>query len=85
MMLVAALMLSQAAAAASAASTPAPTQAQLPTAKVECRMIMEPGSRIPTKICRLNKEWDLLAQDAQDDLRNSRNSRGAGMNSGDPR
>jgi hypothetical protein len=48
-------------------------------------MVQEPGSRIPTKICRLDKEWELLAKDAQDDLRNSRNSHGAGMSSGDPR
>ena len=33
------------------------------------------GSRIPTKVCRLDKEWELLARDAQDDLRDSRSSR----------
>ena len=62
MILIAALMLSQAAAASAG---PAPAPAQLPVANAECRMIMEPGSRIPTKVCRLDKEWDLLARDAQ--------------------
>ena len=79
MMFVAALMFAQA-----AAPTPA-RPAQKPTAKVECRLEREVGSRIPTKVCRLDKEWELLARDAQDDLRNSRNSHGAGMTSGDPR
>jgi hypothetical protein len=82
MILIAVLMLSQAAAASAG---PAPAPAQLPVANVECRMIMEPGSRIPTKVCRLDKEWELLARDAQDDIQGSRNSHGAGMNSGDPR
>lgn len=85
-MLMTALILANAAAAAPAAQpTSASANGQAPTAKVECRMVQEPGSRIPTKICRLDKEWELLAKDAQDDLRNSRNSHGAGMSSGDPR
>jgi hypothetical protein len=79
MLFVAALIFAQPAAAAAA------TPGQKPTAKVECRLEREVGSRIPTKICRLDKEWELLAKDAQDDLRNSRNSHGAGMSSGDPR
>ena len=36
-------------------------------------MIAEAGTRIPTRICRLDKEWELLAKDAQDDMRTSRN------------
>ena len=52
---------------------PMPAKGQTPTAKIECRMIQEPGSRIPTKICRLDKEWDLLAKDAQDSVNTSRN------------
>ena len=43
------------------------------TAKIECRMVQEPGSRIPTKVCRLDKEWDALAKDAQADMNSSRN------------
>jgi hypothetical protein len=72
-MLMTTLMLAQAAAAAAASPAPAPGQA--PTAKVECRLITEAGSRIPTKVCRLDKEWELLAKDMQDDLNRSTNRR----------
>ncbi|HEX6072602.1 MAG TPA: hypothetical protein VFY95_06320 [Sphingomicrobium sp.] len=68
------------AAAPAAQPNPAPATGQAPTAKVECRMVQEPGSRIPTRICRLDKEWEALAKDAQDDLRSSRNSRGVAVN-----
>ncbi|HET9812671.1 MAG TPA: hypothetical protein VFP57_03305, partial [Sphingomicrobium sp.] len=63
--------------AATPTATPAaaPAAGQQATAKVECRMIAEPGSRIPTRICRLDKEWELLAKDAQDDLQRSANQR----------
>jgi hypothetical protein len=71
-MFIAALILAQAATAAPA-TPPAATPGQKPTAKIECRAVMETGSRIPTKVCRLDKEWDLLAKDAQDDMRTSRN------------
>jgi hypothetical protein len=85
-MLMTALILANAAAAAPAAQpTSASANGQAPTAKVECRMVQEPGSRIPTKICRLDKEWDLLAKDVQDDLASSRNGRGVGLNPGDGR
>jgi len=77
MMMLAAMLLVQA--AASPQQNPAPSKEQLPTAKVECRMIKETGSRIPTRVCRLDKEWELLAKDAQDDLRSSRN-KSFGMN-----
>jgi len=69
-----------AAAPAAAAANSATPAAQLPTAKVECRMVKEAGSRIATRICRLDKEWELLSKDAQDDWRNSRNSREVGLN-----
>ena len=72
-MLVTALMLAQAAAAAPA--TPAESKRQTPIAKVECRMVQEAGSRIPTKVCRLDKEWELLSKDAQDDVKRSANQR----------
>jgi hypothetical protein len=70
-MLITALMLAQ----ATTATAPAPAQGHAPTAKVECRMIQETGSRISTKVCRLDKEWALLAKDAQDDLNRSANQR----------
>ena len=69
MTIIAALVLFQASAAVPNA---APAKAQLPTAKVECRMVLEAGSRIPSRICRLDKEWELLAKDAQDNLQSSR-------------
>ncbi len=85
-MLMSALILAQAAAATPAAQPAASTASgHAPTAKVECRMIQEPGSRIPTKICRLDKEWELLAKDVQDDMASSRNGRGVGLNPGDGR
>ena len=70
-MLISALMLAQAATAA----TPAPAQGRAPTAKVECRLIQEAGSRIPTRVCRLDQDWELLAKDVQDDLNRSANQR----------
>jgi hypothetical protein len=71
--MIATLLLISAAAAAEAPATPA--KAQLPTDRVECRMIQETSSRIPIRVCRLSQEWELLAKDAQDDLRSSRNQR----------
>jgi hypothetical protein len=70
-MLITALMLAQ----ATTAAAPVPAQGQAPTAKVECRMIQETGSRISTKVCRLDKEWELLAKDAQEDMNRSVNRR----------
>jgi hypothetical protein len=52
-----------------------PASSTTPTDKVECRMIQEATSRIPNRVCRLSREWELLAQDAQEDLRSSRNQR----------
>ena len=72
-MLFTALMLAQATAATQ--STPVQAKGQTPTAKVECRMIQDVGSRIPTRVCRLDKEWELLAKDTQDDLNRSANRR----------
>ena len=73
MMITTLLLLSAAAAAEAPATTPA--KAQVPTERVECRMIQETSSRIPIRVCRLSQEWELLAKDAQDDLRASRNQR----------
>jgi hypothetical protein len=83
MSLFVALILAQAASAAPAAQpAKAPAPVQEATAKIECRMITEPGSRIPNRVCRLDKEWEALAQDAQDDMRSSRNQRAIGLNPG---
>jgi hypothetical protein len=73
MITIALTMLAQATAGTPAA--PPSEKGQIPRAKVECRMVEDTGSRIPTKVCRLDKEWELLAKDTQDDLRTSRNSR----------
>jgi hypothetical protein len=72
MMLLTAMLFAEATAQA-AMPTPGTKTNQAPTAKVECRMVAEAGTRIPTRICRLDKEWELLAKDAQDDMRTSRN------------
>ena len=84
MMILAALVLAQAATVPPSKPAPPSAHGQLPTAKVECRMITEAGSRIPFRVCRLDKEWELLAKDAQDDVRSSRNGRGVADNP-DPR
>ena len=67
------LIFAQAATASPAAMPPIGSKTTLaPTAKVDCRMVQEVGSRIPVRICRLDNEWDLLAEDAQNDMRSSR-------------
>lgn len=68
------------AAAQTAPSQPAPPTDQKPPAKMECRSIMEPGSRIPSRVCRLSTEWQAMAKAAEDDMRNSRNQRTQGYN-----
>ena len=82
MLLLTTLMFAQAA-VATPASTPTvgTTTGMAPTAKVECRMVAEAGTRIPSRVCRLDKEWELLAKDAQEDLRTSRNRTVAPNNS----
>ncbi len=71
LMITSLLILATAPAAAQAATAPA--QGQIPTDKVECRRILEPGSRIPIRVCRLGQEWELLARDAQESMNTSRN------------
>ena len=79
MMLVSLLLLAGASAAQPHA---APAKGQVPTDKVVCKMVLEPGSRIPIRVCRLGQEWELLAKDVQDDVRGSRNQRVIGLNPG---
>lgn len=82
MLLLTTLMFAQAAAATPASAPTAGTTTEMaPTAKVECRMVAEAGTRIPSRICRLDKEWELLAKDAQEDMRTSRNRNVAPNNS----
>ena len=40
-----------------------------------CRIIQEAHSRIGTRVCRKQSEWDQLERDTQEDLRASRNQR----------
>ena len=71
-------------AAQAAQPTPAQPASQKVAAKMECRNVTEPGSRIPERVCKPHEEWEALAKATQDDLASSRN-RGVGQNSGDPR
>jgi hypothetical protein len=59
------------------ASAP-PAAVQKPAVKMECRNIMEPGSRIPSRVCKSPEEWEQLAKETQDDLNSARTRRGAG-------
>lgn len=68
------------AAAQAASPQPAPANTQQPAPKMECRSVLEPGSRIPNRVCRLSTEWEAMAQATQNDVRNSRNQRGGGYN-----
>jgi hypothetical protein len=56
------------------------TSAAAPKDKVVCRSETEVGSRIPTRICRTQAEWDQIYKETQDDLNNSRNDRGVAPN-----
>lgn len=56
----------------------APPEDQKPAPKIECRNIMEPGSRIPSRVCKSHEEWEQLAKETQDDLNSARTRRGAG-------
>ena len=61
-------------------TVPAAQPAVAPAAedKVLCRMIQEPQSRIPSRICRKKSEWAQIEKDTQDALRSSRNQRTGG-------
>jgi hypothetical protein len=62
-------------------SQPAPvTPTDQRPAKMECRNITEPGSRIPSRVCKLHDEWEAMAKAAQDDVRNTRNQRETAVN-----
>ena len=51
--------------------------------KVMCRMIQEAYSRIPSRLCRKQSEWERMAKETQDDIRSSRNDRrGTSMGNG---
>jgi hypothetical protein len=80
------MVLSLLALAAVQTAQPAPTPAadQKPADKMECRNITEPGSRIPSRVCRLHSEWEQMAKATQDDVNSTRNGRGVGINPADP-
>jgi hypothetical protein len=46
--------------------------------KVVCRLIQEVHSRIPSRICRTQSEWDNIAKETERDLADSRNKRTTG-------
>lgn len=68
------------AAAQAAAPAPAPAADQNSAAKMECRNVTEPGSRIPSRVCKPHGEWEAMAKAAEQDMRNSRNQHGEGYN-----
>jgi hypothetical protein len=74
-----ALILLTAAQAVQPAPAAAPQAEQKP-AKMECRNITEPGSRIPNRVCKSRDEWDAMAKATQEDYRSSRNQHGEGYN-----
>lgn len=49
--------------------------------KVVCRQIWEVYSRIPTRVCRTEAQWEEMAKQNEDDWRSSRNARTVGCNS----
>jgi hypothetical protein len=75
MLLLAALTL---ASQVSPNSTPARPLQTADGEKVECRLIQEVHSRIPTRICRTEAEWARIAKETESDLANSRNDRTVG-------
>ena len=66
-------LLLMAAQIAPAQAAPTPTQD-----KIMCRTIQEPQSRIPSRICRKQSEWQQMERETQDELRSSRNQRTTG-------
>lgn len=71
MLLFTVAMLAQAAATPTQATTP-------PKDEIVCRMIQEPHSRIPKRVCRTETEWAQIAKDAQESMRASWNDRTTG-------
>lgn len=67
-------------AAGPSANAPAKQPEVMGDPKVVCRLVTEPGSRIPLRVCRTQGDWDRMAKENQDDWRNSRNSRQVACN-----
>ena len=69
------------AAAASAPASPPPAKPRTvylmakEEGKVVCRLITEAHSRIPSRICRTELQWEEIARENQEDLRSSRHKR----------
>jgi hypothetical protein len=66
------LMAAQAAPAAPTATTAAAED------RVMCRMIQEAYSRIPSRVCRKQSEWDRAERETQAEMRSSRHQRTTG-------
>lgn len=62
----------------SAQSLPVSQSATPAEDKVMCRLMQEPSSRIPLRVCRKNSEWEQMEREVQEELRSSRNNRTSG-------
>jgi hypothetical protein len=80
MLLASLLLIAAPAPAATPAPAPAAKKASQSPDKVVCRTETETYSRIPTRICRTQKERDELAKQTENDLANSRNDRAIAPN-----
>ncbi len=70
------LMLSQIVPAPASAAAPSPRYVMdVAEGKIVCRRETEAHSRIPIRICRTELQWEEMARENQQDLRNSRNKR----------
>jgi hypothetical protein len=47
--------------------------------KVICRLTVQPGSRIPIRICRTEADWERISRENQEDLMSSRNTASRGV------
>lgn len=46
--------------------------------KVVCKLITQGDSRIPTRVCRTELQWEEMARENEQDVRSSRNQRSCG-------
>jgi hypothetical protein len=65
--------------AAQAAAAAPPATAKPAAEKMVCQSVYQARSRIPDRLCLTQSEWDKMAEANQNDLKNSRNARSAGL------
>jgi hypothetical protein len=41
--------------------------------KIVCKLVTETGTKISTRVCRTNADWEQMYKDTQEDLSTSRN------------